>query len=350
MPANMEPLIELISQRRGLSKAQSAELFSALLSGQFNDDRVERLLLAWAAKGETADELVGAAGVLRRCVIPIACNAPDAIDTCGTGGDGISTFNVSTAAAIVAAAAGAVVAKHGNRSNSRRSGSAEVLAELGVDIEAPPPTVERCLREVRIGFLFAPRLHAAMVRVADIRRKIGRPTIFNLLGPLTNPAGVKRQIIGVPRPELLHKIAQALRELGAIHAVVVHGHDGLCDFSITGESRFVELQGGVIVDRGVTPEQLGLRRASLDELRVDGPAQSAAVIRAIFDGERSARRDHVLLNAAAALVVAGVVSGLADGVDRAAQAIDSGAARATLERLAVESRWRDETRAAGAIS
>ncbi len=340
MTASLDQLIESVFQMRDLSRVESAELLSALMSGRFTDDRVKQLLLAWAAKGETVEEIVGAAGVMRRCVTPIACAAPAAIDTCGTGGDGISTFNVSTAAAVVAAAAGAVVAKHGNRSNSRRSGSAEVLAEMGVDIEAPPATVEHCLRRVGIAFLFAPRLHPAMGRVAEIRRKIGRPTIFNLLGPLTNPAGVRRQIIGVPRPNLLHTLAEALRELGAAQAIVVHGHDGLCDFSITGESCFVELRGGSIGERAVSPEDVGLTPGSLDDLRVTGPAESAAVIRAVFDGEQSARRDHTLLNAAAALVVAGVASDLADGVRRAALVIDSGAARTILDRLVRESKWR----------
>lgn len=333
MAAGPEHLVQKVEQGADLSREESFALFTEIMSGMVADERVESLLRALAAKGETVDELVGAAELLRRHVTPIRCDSPAAIDTCGTGGDGISTFNVSTAAAIVAAGAGAVVAKHGNRSNSRKSGSVEALAALGVKVDAPPAVVERCLREAGIAFLFAPMLHPVMARVAEIRRRIGRPTIFNLVGPLANPAGVRRQIIGVPREELVPKMAGALARLGAVRAFVVHGRDGLCDLTITGESSCAEVAGGGVRATVVTPEAVGLTRASLDALRVEGPERSAEVIRGILAGESGSPRDHALLNAGIALVAADIAVDLRDGVERAAHAIDGGAARDVLDRL-----------------
>lgn len=303
------------------------------MAGGATDDEIERFLRAMAAKGESIEELVGGASAMRQHVSRVECRHPDAIDTCGTGGDGISTFNVSTAAGIVAAAAGARVAKHGNRTNSRRSGSAEVLIALGVQIDVPPSVVSRCLDELGIGFLFAAKLHPAMGRVAPIRRKIGTPTFFNLLGPLANPAAVRRQIIGVPRLHLVPLMADALRRLGAVRAMVVNGDDGLCDFTITGPSRFAELQDGQIRIRTMDPEAAGLAVQPIKLLRIDSPEESAEMIRAIFAGARGAARDHTLLNAAAALVVAGLSPDFAEGANRAAAAIDSGDAGRVLEGL-----------------
>ena len=329
----MDKYIQVVSRGGHLSREQCAEAFSEIMTGRQPDDRIAAFLSALADKGETVDEIVGAAEVMRRHATPIACIDPNAVDTCGTGGDGISTFNVSTVAAIIAAGAGARVAKHGNYTNTRKSGSAEVFRALGVNIEAAPAAVARCLREARIGFLFAAHLHPAMKHAAAARHRLGRPTIFNLIGPLTNPAGVRRQVVGVARPELLPLIAEALRSLGAVRALVVHGHEGLCDLAITGPSSYIELRDGRTVSCSIRPEDVGLSPGSLDALRVASPSESAAAIRAILAGETGPRRNHALLNAAAALLAAGLVADLRSGMVRAAAAIDCGAASTTLDQL-----------------
>ncbi len=328
-----EQYIAALNARRDLSADEAANAIDTIISGGVDDARIEQFLRAMMAKGESIEELVGGATAMRRHVTRIECLHPSAIDTCGTGGDGISTFNVSTAAAIVAAGAGAVVAKHGNRTNTRRSGSAEVLTALGVNIEAPPEVVAACVNRIGVGFLFAARLHPAMAKVVHIRRKIGKPTIFNLLGPLTNPAFVKRQIIGVPRHDLVGRIAGALARLGATHALVVHGDDGLCDFTVTAASKYAEVRDGGIEERELQPEAVGFRRATLDDLKIDSPERSAEVIRAVLAGDRGPPRDHTLLNAAAALVVAGVSPDFQSGVTAATGAIDTGRAHETLQRL-----------------
>lgn len=333
MPDSFGQLTALVAAGQDLAKEQAATAVDAIISGGLSDEEIERFLRVMAVKGESIDELVGGATAMRQHVTRVECRHTDAIDTCGTGGDGISTFNVSTAAGIVAAAAGARVAKHGNRTNSRKSGSAEVLTSLGVRIDAPPAVVSRCLDGLGIGFLFAAKLHPAMGRVAPIRKRIGTPTIFNLLGPLANPAGVQRQIIGVPRLHLVPLMAEALRRLGAVRAMVVNGDDGLCDFTITAPSRFAELRDGEITMRTIEPSAAGLAAQPIEALRIDSPQQSAEMIRAIFAGHAGAGRDHTLLNAAAALVVAGLSSSFADGVSRAAAAIDEGKAGRVLEGL-----------------
>ncbi len=333
MPSEIEQLTATLRTGRDLSHEQAARAFAAIMAGQLPDDEVAAFMAALADKGETVDEIVAAAETLRRHVTPIPCDDPNTIDTCGTGGDGISTFNVSTAAALIAAGAGVRVAKHGNRTNTRKSGSAEALQALGVRIEAGPAVVARCIREAGIGFLYAANLHPAMKHAAAARRMLGRRTIFNLLGPLTNPAGVRRQVIGVARLELLEPLAEALRRLGAVRAMVVHGDDGLCDLTVTGASRTVELREGRTHRRTVRPEDVGLRVGPAEALRVETPQQSAEAIRAILAGEPGPRRDHALLNAAAALVVAGAADELSDAVLRAAAAIDTGAAMTALNRL-----------------
>ena len=316
-----------------LTRSEAADVFAEIMSGCLTDPQIERLLAALADKGEVVDEIVGAAEAMRRHVLTIECADINAIDTCGTGGDGISTFNVSTAAAIVAAGAGATVAKHGNRTNTRKSGSAEVMRALGVNIDAPPEVVARCIREAGIGFLFAAQLHPAMKHALAARKNLGRRTILNLLGPLTNPAGVRRQVVGVASAGLLNKIAEALGELGAVHAVIVHGHGGICDFSISGTSHFVELRDGRLQAGTISPEDVGLISAPIEAVLTDSPQASADVIRALLAGQAGPCRDCTLLNAAAALVVAGVASSFADGVTRAAVALDSGAAARKLALL-----------------
>ena len=327
----MRDLLDIVTAGRDLTRIQAREAFERIMAGDVPAPVTAALLAALRTKGECVEELVGAAEAMRAAAVCIQA-PPDCIDTCGTGGDGISTFNVSTAAALVAAAAGATVAKHGNRSTTRVSGSSDVLEHLGIDIEAGPATVERCLKEVGIGYLNARLLHPAMKHAAEVRQALQIRTIFNLLGPLTNPAGARRQVLGVPHPDLLDLIAQALRQLGAEHVWVVHGHDGLCDLTITGETPVVELRHGTLRRFVVTPESVQLARASLDALRVDSPAGSARVIGALLTGQTGPARDHTLLNAGAALVVAGKAEDLADGVGQAAAALDSGRARDTLIR------------------
>ncbi len=328
--------IDKLMSGTSLAQDEAYAAFQRIMSGECSEAEIAGFLVALAVKGETVDEIVGAARAMREKATPVACDA-DCIDTCGTGGDGISTFNVSTTAALIAAAAGATVAKHGNRTNTRVSGSAEVLHALGVNIEADVPVLERCLRECRIAFLYAPRLHPAMKYAAPVRRALKVRTIFNLLGPLTNPAGARRQVLGVLRPHLTEPIAHALRRLGATRVMVVHGADGLCDLSVTGPSRITELANEEIRTREITPEDVGLRRAAIADLLVDSAQASAAAVRDILEGRPGPRRDHALLNAAAALVVADIATDLRDGIRRAADAVDSGAAARTLARLVAAS-------------
>jgi len=325
-------LLHELSAGRDLSRGQMRRAFEEIMSGRADDGVLGDFLQALARKGETVEEIVGAAQVMREHVVPVAA-PPGAVDTCGTGGDGVSTFNVSTTAALIAAGAGALVAKHGNRTTTRVSGSAEVLSALGLDLEADVPILERALAEVGLALLYAPRLHPAMRYAQPTRKRLGIRTIFNLLGPLTNPAGVRRQVVGVPRPELTEVLAAVLAELGAAHALVVHGADGLCDLSVTGPSRITELREGKLSTYTVTPEDTGLSCGQLDALLVSSPADSAVAVTAILDGEPGPRRDHAVLNGAAALLVAGVAEDLSDGAALAARAIDSGAAREKLRLL-----------------
>lgn len=330
MTHSIKDILETLSSKRDLSRQQAKWMFERIMAGEVPPPVIGAMLGAMWVKGESVSELVGAAEAMRASSIKIRGSA-DCIDTCGTGGDGISTFNVSTTAAIIAAAAGAVVAKHGNRSTSRASGSTEVLTHLGIDVEADVDLVEKSLESVGIAYLNARQLHPAMKHAAPVREALSVRTIFNLLGPLTNPAGAKRQLLGVPRPELMQKMAQALLELGAVHAWVVHG-DGLCDLTITGISRVVELHHGQLREFEIDPQSLGLPRATRESLLVDSPMASAKIIRSILEGELGPPRDQALLNAGAALVIAGVADDLADGIARACESIDSGAAKDCLAR------------------
>ncbi len=323
-------IFEKLSAKQDLTKAEARGIFDQIMAGKLADVTIGALLGALITKGESVDELVGAAQAMRDRSTKIVCDA-DCIDTCGTGGDGISTFNVSTTAAMIAAAAGATVAKHGNRSTTRASGSTEVLTELGINIHADTATVEQCLREARIGYLNAQTLHPAMKHAAPVRQAIPIRTIFNLLGPLTNPAGVRRQVLGVPSLRLLDLMAEALLALDTEHAWVVHGDDGLCDLTITGPTNVVEVKHGQCHRFRIEPQQVGLTIAPLDSLLVTSPSQSADVIRSILKGNQGPPRDHALLNSGAALVVSGLAADLATGITLAAEAIDSGAGEKTLE-------------------
>jgi anthranilate phosphoribosyltransferase len=325
-------LARLIS-RTDLTVDEARGLFDQIMDGAVGPEELAAILAALATKGESVSELVGGAEAMRSRVTPIQLPpSVSAIDTCSTGGDGRPTFNLSTTVAIVAAAAGATVAKHGNRSNTRASGSAEGLMALGVNVDAPPPIVERCLAEARIGFLFAPMLHPAMRHAAPVRRKLGTRTIFNLLGPLTNPAGVRRQLLGVNRPELVETMIEVLRLLGAERACVVHGLEGLCDLSISGPSLLARWDGRRVRVEDVDCRATGSDPAPPEALYVRSPAESAAVIGRILAGEPGPPREAVVLNAAAALWVSGLADDWTSGAVLARQALDSGAARDTLSR------------------
>ena len=319
--------------RAPLDAATARAAFETIMDGQAEDEDLARFLVDLADRGETVDEIAAAAAALRQRALTI--EAPDgAIDVCGTGGDGKHSFNVSTAVAIVVASCGVPVAKHGNRAASSRSGTADVLARLGVDIEASPETVERSLHEIGIGFLFAAKHHGAMARVAAVRRWLGVRTIFNLLGPLANPAGVKRQLIGVPASRWVKPIAEALARLGGDQAMVVHGSDGLDEITVTGPSSIARLQNGLTEISTVTPADAGL--AVHDEAGLIGgdPGHNAGALRRLLDGSAGAYRDIVLINSAAALMVAERATNWADGAAMAAVAIDSGEAKDLLARWA----------------
>ncbi len=330
--SSVKEMIAQVVAGRHLSRVQARGLFGLVMSGRFDGPSLGAVLCALATKGEHVDEIIGAAEAIRAAAVRVRSDR-HCLCTCGTGGDGISTFNVSTTAAILAAACGAVVAKHGNRTNSRVSGSAEVLAALGVNVEAGPAVVERCLAELNIAFLYAPSFHPAMRHAAAVRRAIRSRTIFNLLGPLCNPADVKHQVVGVSRREHVTLIAHALIELGAERAWVVHGDGKLCDLAITGPSEVCEVADGRLKHFTVEPKDAGLSVAPLESLLVCSAQESADAVRAILAGERGPRRDHALLNAAAALVVYGLTDDLKSAVALAADGIDTGAAQAKLESL-----------------
>ncbi len=315
-----------------LTREECTAVMNEIMSGECTDAQIGGFLVALRNKGETVDEITAAASVMREKATSVPA-PPDVIDTCGTGGDGQATFNVSTASAIVAAAGGAKVAKHGNRSVSSSSGSSQVLAELGVDVNASVETVSHCIAEAGIGFLFAPLLHGVMKHAIGPRKELGLRTVFNVLGPLTNPAGARRQVMGVYAPELVETLGRVLQALGTVKAVVVHGRDGLDEITITERTDLAILDGGAIRAETVAPEDFGLQRASLDDLRVASPAESAAVIRGVFAGDPGPARAMVLLNAGAALFVADCADSLEAGVALASETIDAGKATDTLERL-----------------
>ena len=332
----MKTLIEKIQAGSDLSRMEAEAAMEEILSGRAVEDSIVALLSALRTKGESVTELVGFARAMRRHATPIFDDQsrPDEllVDTCGTGGDASGTFNISTAAAFVAAGAGVRVAKHGNRSISSKCGSADVLEALGISLDVPPARIGAAIREIGIGFLFAPAMHTAMRHAMPARRRLGR-TAFNLLGPLTNPAGARAQVVGVFSGKIVEKIAMALCELGVERAFVVHGAGGLDEISLAGETTVGEVRGGVVRLYEVTPEDFGLDRAPLDAISGGDAAHNAALIRAIFAGEKSPRRDIVVANAAAAIVAAGRAADFLEGALLAAQSIDSGAAREKLVAL-----------------
>jgi anthranilate phosphoribosyltransferase len=307
------------------------------MRGDWTDEQIGLFLVSLAAKGETVEELAGAALAMRRHMTPIRSRHAEILDTCGTGGGGSKLFNVSTTAAIVAAAAGIPVAKHGNRSITSTSGSADVLAELGVNINASVPQVEACLDELGISFCFAPLMHPAMKHVAAVRKRLGIRTIFNLLGPLVNPAGACYQLLGAGRPELRPLLAGAMSHLGTRRTLVVSGEDGLGDVTLAGNTFVSEIVNGTTREFIWQPEDFDIQRTPLDGLAVDNPAASAAVIRNILAGERGPARELVVLNAAAGLLATGRIGDPRAASAMAAEAIDRGIAQSLLERLAARS-------------
>ena len=328
-------LIRKVVDGRNLTRDEAHAAMEAIMSGEATDAQIACFITALRIKGEVVDEISGCAEAMREKAVRINPGASeyDVIDTCGTGGDVRSTFNISTAAAFVVAAAGVTVAKHGNRSVSSNSGSADVLRTLGVNIEAEVPVVERCLGEVRLGFLFAPLLHPAMKYAIGPRREMGIRTVFNILGPLTNPAGARCQVLGVYDAALTEVMAGVLKALGSKRCFVVHGLDGLDEMTITDRTIVSELADGEVTTREVAPEDFGLARCRVEDLVVGSPEESATAIRAVFAGATGPRRDIVLLNAAAGITAAGAAGDIARGVEVAAEAIDSGRVAETLERL-----------------
>jgi anthranilate phosphoribosyltransferase len=337
MSIDVDSILGRVAGGQNLSFDEMSAAIDAIMRGEWAEDKIGLLLTALAAKGETIDEIAGAAAVMRRHMTPIRSHHPDLLDTCGTGGGGSSLFNISTTAAIVAAAAGVPVAKHGNRSITSRSGSADVLAELGVNINASVPQVEACLAELGICFCFAPLMHPAMKHVAAVRKKLGIRTIFNMLGPLVNPAGARYQLLGAGRPELRPLLAGAMARLGTKRTLVVSGDDGLGDVTITGTTKVSEVTSTGVREFSWQPEDFGIARSPLDSLTVDDPTESASIIRRILDGEAGPPRDIVVLNAAAGLIAAENSIEPRQAADLAAAVIDNGAAAELLEKLAKRS-------------
>lgn len=325
--------LKKIIRREDLDESEMSDVMDEVMSGGATDAQIGALMAALATKGETFSELAGAARAMRRRATKVQTTADTVVDTCGTGGDHSQTFNISTTTAFVVAGCGVSVAKHGNRSVSSRCGSADLLEALGVRLDVAPEVVEEAIQEVGIGFLFAPLFHGAMKHAAKARKEVGIRSVFNMLGPLTNPAGANCQLLGVYKPELTEMFAQALRLLGSRRAFVVHGHDGLDEITVCAPTRVSELKDGLIRTYDITPVQLLGRVAEERDLAGGGPEENARITKAILDGEKGPRRDVVLLNAAAALMAAGVARDFAQGIAQAEIAIDTGTARAKLDGL-----------------
>jgi len=328
------PLIERIVRHEDLTAEEAAAAMHEVMEGHASSAALAALLTSLAMKGERPAEIVGFARAMRAHSVRLSAPLPDVFDTCGTGGDRSGTFNISSAAALVIAACGVTVAKHGNRSVSSQCGSADVFERLGVNIAAPPAVVERSLREVGVAFFFAPTFHPSMKHAGPTRRELGIRTAFNLLGPLTNPAGATRQIVGVPRSELTELLARSLLMLGSTRAWVVHGADGIDEISTTGHTKVSECRDGKVLTFHVHPADFGLPKDSPEELRGGDSQRNAAIVTDVLNGVNGAPRRVVLLNAGAGLFVAGRASSITEGIRLAERAIDSGAARHTLERMA----------------
>lgn len=325
-------LLNKVATGATLTRDEAAFVFDRMMSGEATPSQMGALLMGLRVRGETVDEITGAVSVMRAKMLPV--EAPDAaVDIVGTGGDASGSYNISTCAAFITAGAGVPVAKHGNRALSSKSGAADVLMALGVRIDLPPEGISRCIAEAGIGFMFAPAHHPAMKHVGPTRVEMGTRTIFNLLGPLSNPAGVRRQMVGVFNKAWLTPLAEVLKALGSERAWVVHGSDGLDEITIAGTTDVAALENGTIRTFEIAPELVGLTRAAPESLKGGDAAHNAAALRAVLDGEQSAYRDVSILNAAAALLVSGSAADLTEGVAMATTSLDSGSARARLETL-----------------
>ncbi|HYF76025.1 MAG TPA: anthranilate phosphoribosyltransferase [Symbiobacteriaceae bacterium] len=333
MEMDMKALIALVAEGNDLTEAQAETAMTLMMNGDATPSQVAAFLMALRIKGETVSEITGCARVMRSRATPVTHTREMVVDTCGTGGDRSNTFNISTTAAFVAAGAGVPVAKHGNRAASSLTGSADVLEALGVNLMLTPAQVGQCIDQIGIGFMFAPTLHTSMKHVAPVRKEIGMRTIFNLLGPLTNPAMAGAQVMGVFSPNLTEPLARVLGNLGCRHALVVHGLDGVDEISISGPTVVSEMEDGLVHTYRVIPEDVGIARAPREYIRGGTKEENAAITEAVLGGEKGPRRDVVLLNAAAALLATGAARSLREGVVLAEQSIDSGAALRTLEAL-----------------
>jgi anthranilate phosphoribosyltransferase len=332
-------ILNQLLDRHDLTQSAMIEVMRQVMGGELTPAQISAFLIALRAKGETVDEIAAAAMVMRELSTKVDIQETTRlVDTCGTGGDGIQTFNVSTASAFVAAAAGAKVAKHGGRSVSSTCGSADVLEALGVNVNQTPAQVAECVNEIGIGFMFAPNHHSAMKYAAPVRRELGVRTLFNLLGPMTNPATARRQVMGVFDQNLTVKLARVLQQLGSEHVLVVHGADGMDEISFTGDTFVAELKNGQVTEYVLNPSQLGLGVHSLKDIQIQNAAESKAMILEVLNGKSSnekssAARDIVLMNAGAAIYVAGITSSLQSGIEKAAEVIDNGAALEKLNQL-----------------
>jgi anthranilate phosphoribosyltransferase len=335
---NISVVLEKLMRRETLSVDEAAEAMGAIMSGEATQAQIGALLVGLTMKGERPAEIVGLAKTMRANAVQLSKTFDDVFDTCGTGGDRSGTFNISSSAALVAAAAGLRVAKHGNRSVSSLCGSADVYEALGVNVAAAPAVVERSLETVGIAFFFAPTFHPSMRHAAPVRRELAVRTSFNLLGPLTNPAATRRQLVGVPHAELTELIARSLLMLGSERAWVVHGADGIDEMSTTGHTKVSECRNGAVSTFYVHPSDFGLPKAVPADLQGGDAAANAAILRAVIGGEKGPRRDVVLLNAGASLFVGGKAASVREGIERAAQAVDSGAATTKLDAMITASK------------
>jgi anthranilate phosphoribosyltransferase len=335
----IQEALQQVLDGRSLDRAQARAVMEEIMSGEATPAQIGGFLVALRAKGETADEIAGCAEAMRAHALPVRPRRDDLVDTAGTGGDGARTINISTAAALVAAAAGAAVAKHGNRAVSSACGSADVLEALGFTLEQAPRRIEQSIDELGFGFLFAPAHHPAMRHAAPVRKELATRTVFNVLGPLTNPAGARAQVVGVYSEHLVRTIAEVLAQLGARRAFVVHGAGGIDELSPVGPNVVAEVVDGTVRERRLDPEsELGLPRCDVDELRGGTPAENAAALREVFEGADGGRRNAILLNAAGAIAAAGHAPDLREGLELARETVDSGAAAARLEQLVAFSR------------
>lgn len=330
---NIQQALELLIERKDLQAADMESVMRQVMTGEATPAQIGGFLIALRMKGETVDEVAAAAKVMRTLASGVSLEHADAIDIVGTGGDSTSTFNVSTCSAIVAAAAGARVAKHGSRSVSSKSGAADLLEEAGVNIDLTPEQVAHCVDELQLGFMFAPRHHSAMKHAIGPRREMGVRTIFNLLGPLTNPAGARSQLLGVYSKHWVRPVAEVLEKLGSDHVIVVHGHDGMDEISISGPTLVAELKDGKVSEYVIEPSQFGIEVSPLDSIRVKGAAESLKMIRSVLADEAGPARDIVVLNAGAALCVAGIAESIEEGVALADEVIVNGAAARKLAQL-----------------